>query len=224
MVRPSQLTLPWEPGSALGRADFIVGLGNAAAVRFVDSWPDWPGPAALFGPSGCGKSHLVQAWAAGAGAVVFAANTLDQDGIAALDPARPVAVEDVEQAPPGEGRDRALFALFERGTPFLLTGRAPPPEWPFALPDLGSRFAALIGLPLWAPDDALLAALARKLFTDRQLAVPDAVVMRMVTSLERAPGAIREFVAMADARALAEKRPVNTGLIRQLLEEAGASS
>jgi hypothetical protein len=48
--------------------------------------------------------------------------------------------------------------------------------------------------------------------------------MRMVTSLERAPGAIREFVAMADARALAEKRPVNTGLIRQLLGEADTSS
>ena len=45
---------------------------------------------------------------------------------------------------------------------------------------------------LWAPDDALLAALIRKLFTDRQLAVPDAVVMRILRSVERSPAAVRD--------------------------------
>ena len=38
---------------------------------------------------------------------------------------------------------------------------------------------ALLAFPLWAPDDELLAAIARKLFNDRQLAVPDAVIERM---------------------------------------------
>jgi hypothetical protein len=39
----------------------------------------------------------------------------------------------------------------------------------------------------------------------------------MVLSLERSPSAIRDFVAHADATALAEKRPVTVGLIRELL-------
>jgi chromosomal replication initiation ATPase DnaA len=63
----------------------------------------------------------------------------------------------------------------------------------------------------------LLAALARKLFADRQLQVPEAVIAQMIVSLERSPAAIRDFVSRADARALAEKRAVTTALIRDLL-------
>jgi hypothetical protein len=39
----------------------------------------------------------------------------------------------------------------------------------------------------------------------------------MLKSLERSPEAIRDFVDRADAQALAEARPVNLGLIRELL-------
>ncbi len=131
-----------------------------------------------------------------------------------------MAVEDVDLEPAGEARDRALFALSEgagRDAPLLLTGREPPGRWAVALPDLASRFAALLAFPLWAPDDALLAGLARKLFTDRQLAVPDSVIQRMIRSLERTPAAIRDFVAKADEKALSENRAVNLALVRELL-------
>jgi chromosomal replication initiation ATPase DnaA len=111
----------------------------------------------------------------------------------------------------------ALFALLERGTPLLLTGREAPPAWRAGLPDLVSRYRALLAFGLWAPDDALLAALARKLFADRQLAVPDAVVVHMLHALERSPGAVRDFVAQADEKALAEKRAITPALIRELL-------
>jgi hypothetical protein len=47
--------------------------------------------------------------------------------------------------------------------------------------------------------------------------VPDAVIAQMIVSLERSPAAIRDLVARADAQALAEKRPVTTALIRELL-------
>jgi chromosomal replication initiation ATPase DnaA len=92
------------------------------------------------------------------------------------------------------------------------------------MPDLSSRYRALLAFPLWAPDDALLAGLAAKLFADRQLQVPDAVVAHMIRSLERSPGAIRDFVARADQRALSEKRPVNLGLIKELLADSAPTS
>ena len=38
----------------------------------------------------------------------------------------------------------ALFALLERGQPLLLTGREAPAAWPARLPDLASRFRALL--------------------------------------------------------------------------------
>jgi chromosomal replication initiation ATPase DnaA len=56
-----------------------------------------------------------------------------------------------------------------------------------------------------------------KLFADRQLVVPQAAIARMLQTLERSPAAIRQFVEQADAKALAEGRPVNAALIRDLL-------
>ena len=209
----TQLVLPLEIRSAQGRADFIVAPANQRAVAFLDSYPHWPAPAvALFGPAASGKSHLAAVWADKAGATVLEAAQLES-GI----PAGPLVVENVTAGV----AEAPLFALLERGTPLLLTAQLPPADWPekfaLSLPDLVSRVRALLAFALWAPDDALLMGLAVKLFADRQVQVPENVVTHMIRSLERSPAAIRDFVARADAVALAEKRPINISLIRDLL-------
>ena len=211
----AQLVLPLETRSAQGRADFIVAPGNAQAVAFIDSYPGWVAPAAaLHGPPASGKSHLAAVWAQKVGARIVEASSLAADI-----PDGPLVVEnvgaDVAQAP--------LFALLERGAPLLLTAQIAPALWPVRLPDLVSRARALLAFALWAPDDALLMGLAVKLFADRQLAVPESVVAHMIRSLERSPGAIRDFVARADAAALAEKKPVNISLIKGLLDDQSLS-
>jgi chromosomal replication initiation ATPase DnaA len=211
----TQLVLPLETRSASGRTDFIVAPANERAVAFLDSYPDWPAPAVvLHGPPACGKSHLAAVWAQKAGARIIAAADLERDI-----PAGPLVVENVA---PGV-MEAPLFALLERGTPLLLTAQLPPAQWPqafgLALPDLVSRVRALLAFALWAPDDALLMGLAVKLFADRQLTVPENVVAHMIRSLERSPEAIRDFVVRADAAALAAKRPINTSLINELLED-----
>jgi chromosomal replication initiation ATPase DnaA len=214
---PSQLPLPLPSSPALGRADFIVAPGNAEAVAFIDSWPDWPALAvALYGPPGAGKSHLARAWASAAGATVIEAKALTLSD--AFGPGEALVIENVDG---GAIDEAALFALFQHPGPLLFTGREPPSAWKASLPDLVSRFGSLLALPLWQPDDALLAALVRKLFTDRQLAVPDSVVMRILRSVERSPAAVRDFVARADALALAEKRPITNSLVADLLVEGG---
>jgi chromosomal replication initiation ATPase DnaA len=219
---PKQLPLPLGARVVLTREDFVPSLASAAAMAFIDSWPDWPAPAAaLYGPSGSGKSHLAAIWAARSDAQVIAAAALSTTS---FDASRPLIVEDVDQSTASDMRDAALFSLLEnKRAPLLLTGREPPQQWRASLPDLASRFSALLAFGLWAPDDALLAAIARKLFNDRQLAVPDAVIARMVQSLERSPSAIRDFVDMADAKALSEGRPINLALVREMLAERDLS-
>ena len=209
----TQLVLPLETRSASGRADFIVAPANERAVAFLDSYPDWPAPAAaLYGPRACGKSHLAAVWAEKAGARIIEAASLNANV-----PDGALVVENVDVHVP----QAPLFALLERGAPLLLTAQVPPSEWPqkfaLSLPDLVSRARALLAFALWSPDDALLMGLAVKLFADRQLQVPESVVAHMVRSLERSPEAIRDFVARADAVALVEKRPINLILIRDLL-------
>ena len=211
----TQLVLPLETRSAFGRADFIVAPGNRQAVAFIDSWPGWPAPAAaLYGPPASGKSHLAAVWAARSGAVVLEAAQLE-----GVIPAGPLVVENV-----GPGTvETPLFALLERGAPLLLTAQTPPADWPFVLLDLKSRANALLAFGLWAPDDALLMGLAVKLFADRQVQVPETVVSHMIRELERSPGAIRDFVARADAVALAQKRPITLSFIKDLLADRASA-
>ena len=211
----TQLVLPLETRSASGRADFIVAPGNRQAVAFIDAWPGWPAPAAaLYGPSASGKSHLAAVWAARSGAAVLEA--------AALEGAVPDGPLVVENVGPGTA-ETPLFALLERGEPLLLTSQTHPGAWPVALPDLKSRANALLAFALWEPDDALLMGLAVKLFADRQVQVPESVVVHMIRELERSPAAIRDFVARADARAFAQKRPITLSLIKDLLADPGSA-
>jgi chromosomal replication initiation ATPase DnaA len=219
---PKQLPFSFRPRIALRREDFVPSLASAPALAFIDTWPNWPVPAAaLHGPSGSGKSHLVAIWAARSHAQVFGISELFNKR---WYPDRPLVVEDVDSVAPDEKRDRFLFNLLEHAqasVPTLFTGREPPGAWKTTLPDLASRFSALLAFPLWAPDDEMLATIARKLFNDRQLAVPDAVIGKMVTSLERSPAAIRDFVSRADEQALAEGRGVTLALVREMLAENG---
>ena len=217
-----QLVFPFGVEPALGHKDFILAPCNEQAFRFVGRWPDWPARvAAIHGPGGSGKSHLAALWANAAGAHRLAGPALSPDRLFALspDPGAAFLVEDFDRVEPGEIRDRALLALFERPEgALLLTGRAPPSDWPVVIGDLESRLRSLIGFPMWAPDDALLSALVVKHFADRQLAVPDAVVARIVTQVERTPGSIAAFVTRADHKALSEKRAVTERLVLELLE------
>jgi chromosomal replication initiation ATPase DnaA len=207
-----QIPLPLETGNALSRDAFVVAPGNAKPFVFLESWPNWPVSAvALFGPPASGKTHLAHIWAARSGAAVIAARDLTAPLTG------PAVVEDIDGglSPAGE---TALFAMLEAGGPLLLTAHTAPGQWPAGLPDLVSRYRALLSFELGAPDEALLLALAVKLFADRQLLVPENVVTGLVRGLERSPAALRDFIARADRLALSRQKPVNLQLIRALME------
>ncbi len=213
-----QLVLPLGANNQMRREDFIIAPGNQAALAFLDAYPAWPAPmAALHGAAASGKTHLARIWADAAGARIIEARDL----LEAPD-AGPLVIENVDAAPSfskdTSAHEAALFALMARGTPLLLTGRAAPAHWPVQMGDLASRFKSLLGFELGAPDEALLLALAVKLFADRQLQVPVSVVTRLVHGLERSPAAIRDFIARADALALARQKPVNLALVNELME------
>jgi chromosomal replication initiation ATPase DnaA len=220
MRAPSQLPLPLCAPDQFSRDDLIVVSGNAQAVAFIDAWPDWPVAAvALHGPRGCGKTHLATIWRRAANAGSVSAARIAEEGAPDVGA---FVIEDVDAAECSQVRDAALFAALERAStaaPCLLTGRAHPASWPVSLPDLGSRFAAVPALPLWTPDEALLSALARKLFSDRQLLVPDSVIQEILRRLDRCPGSIRDFVAELDATALGSAKPVSVALVRSLIAE-----
>jgi chromosomal replication initiation ATPase DnaA len=217
----SQIPLPLESAPSLTRADFIIADTNRDALAFIESWPAWAiSTVAVYGPAASGKTHLAEIWVARSGAQRIAAGALSGSAYALLDRGYPLVIEDVDSSLANPARDAAIFDLLESATPaipVLLTGRAEPPQWPAALPDLSSRFSAVVAFSLWKPNEDLLRKLTHKLFEDRQLAVSKATVEQIILAVERSPAAIRTFVARADATALAENRTITPVLVRELL-------
>jgi chromosomal replication initiation ATPase DnaA len=102
-----------------------------------------------------------------------------------------------------------------------LTARRKPDLWGLATADLVSRLRLAPLVELGAPDDALLKAVLRKLFRDRQLVVEPAVLEFIALHLDRSLDMARYFVDLLDRAALARGRPVTRVLARELLQEFG---
>ncbi|RFU11586.1 chromosomal replication initiator DnaA [Rhodobacteraceae bacterium W635] len=215
------LNLPVRP--ALGRDDFFVSDGNAAAVAGIEAWQGWPhGKMVLVGPEASGKTHLAHVWAGMTGATVIAAGDLpgpDPDGMGAM-----VAVEDADRVT-GTAAETALFHLHNavtgQGGRLLLTARNDPARWPVALPDLKSRVQQAGVLKLAPPDDALLSAVMVKMAADRQLVLAPGLVSYAVLRMERSFAAARALIEAIDARALRDKsRPTKTMIAALLARQA----
>ena len=214
-MRQLPLDLVFRPSRA--RDDFVVSAANAAALAGIDRWRDWPnGKAALFGPEGAGKTHLAHVWAAETGAAIVTTAALG-----ALPDAPAIAIEDADDVSGDPAAETALFhahnALAEAGRPLLLTARRPPALWGVALPDLRSRLEATLVIEVPPPDDALLGALLAKLFADRRISPPPALIAWLSLRIERSAAAAQEAVARLDAASLAEGVPVGIALARRTL-------
>lgn len=70
-----------------------------------------------------------------------------------------------------------------------------------------------------APDDALLEAVLRKRFDDRQLGVEQPVIDYMVSRMDRSFAALEAAVQRLDELALSRKRAVTVPLAREVLAQ-----
>jgi len=218
-MRQLAIDLPYRP--AFGRADFLVSECNAAALGWIERWPDWPMRALLLhGPARSGKSHLAHLWRRRSGGLLVAGDALPRTAPDALAASGAVAVDDAERAP-----EPALLHLYnccnEVGAGILVVARGAPASWPIALPDLASRLRALPSVAIAPPDDALLAAVLVKHFADRQVRVAPPVIAFLVRRMERSLAAAALLAERLDHMALGAGRPIGLAIARQALAETG---
>jgi DnaA regulatory inactivator Hda len=197
--------------------DFLAAAPNAEALAWLDRWPDWPSTALiLYGPAGCGKTHFVHLFQERTGAIAVDATSLGPDRADA-----PAVVIDDADALAGAEFETPLFHLYnslhEEGQHLLLTAHHPPAQWPLRLADLRSRMMASLAVGIGAPDDALMAQVLVKLFSDRQLKVEPEVIPYLTARMERSFDAARRLVADLDRTGLAEGRAITLPLARRVL-------
>ncbi|MEM7652610.1 MAG: DnaA/Hda family protein [Pseudomonadota bacterium] len=224
-----QLSLNLPVVDARGHEDFLVAACNEEAVRWINSWPDWPKSPAwrgliLVGPPASGKSHLAEIWRTRSGAGIFdLAATADlytsdraQDGQNAL------LLNDVESVLAVDQAERAILhagnALSEAGGTFLITAQAVPRNWAVSLPDLRSRLLSLPVAMIGAPDDTVLTAVLVKQFADRQVEVSAELVAYLLPRMERSFAAVRDIVERLDRASLDQKKAITIPLARSVLE------
>jgi chromosomal replication initiation ATPase DnaA len=217
-MNPQQLSFDLPVRAAMEAADFVVSDCNRDAVAWLDRWPDWPGSIlAIYGPTGCGKTHLAHVWRTRSGARFLEAGLsggLPEENLV-LDGAR-LPEED-------------LFHLINhvRGGKhsLLILDREAPARWPVGLEDLASRLSSIPAVAVAPPDDALLAALLVKHFSDRQIMVKADLIDYLTRRIDRSFAGTAAAVEALDRASLARGGPVTVRLARHVLDgEKGRES
>lgn len=223
-MTPRQAALPLDLPPRMDRADFVPSACNAAALGLLGAALPG-GRLVLHGPEGSGKTHLGHIWANARNAVHLHASALAGADLPAMIETGAVWLDDAARVADSPDDQTALFHLLNmaqaHGAELVLAARAPARDWGVTLPDLASRLAACTHVAVAAPDDALLAAVLRKLFADRQVAISDRLIPFLLPRMERSLAEAQRLVARLDAEALARSKPIGRALAADVLHNSG---
>ena len=222
-----QLAFDLPATEAFSAAAFHRSPANAAALAALADWQHWPGGKMLIvGPTGAGKTHLAHIWCTMTGAERVEGSALTGTDLPDLARFGAVCVENAHLVAGNPPLETALFHLHNLALPqgrLMLTATSAPRDWGLGLPDLLSRMQSAALTRLEAPDDALLAAVLAKLFSDRQITPPPNLIPYLLPRMFRSIASARDLVAALDARALAQNRPVTRALAAELLDPAATT-
>jgi chromosomal replication initiation ATPase DnaA len=228
-TRPSrwqQLGLEWPLQPHFSREEFLTSDSNADALHMIEAWPHWPDTVLLLvGAPGSGKSHLATIWATNADAQMLSGSDLSNSDVVALSDHPALVIDAADDLGAAEA---PLFHLLniarQDRKSILLTARRAPDFWGLKTPDLLSRLRLAPMAEIGAPDDALLQAVLKKLFRDRQLLVDPAVADFIALHIDRSLDIARALVATLDRMSLARGSAITRAMARELLLDAAGDT
>ena len=212
MKYAKQMPLPLLYEQANTREDFFVADCNKDAVKWIDSFPNWPSSMLLIlGPASSGKTHLAHIFTSN----IYSAKRLNYEDVHLMP--QKFAIEDIDEAGVDE---EVLFHLYndaiQQSKNILFTAKAMP-FW--RLNDLKTRMNTVSTVHIGLPDDAMMMSLILKGLSERQLDIQSGVMDYILTHIERSFSAAFRFVELAQDLSLAQQHPITVPLAKQVLEQ-----
>ena len=226
--RGRQLPLPVQL-DVEARFDTFFEGSNASVVAAIKA-PPAPG-IWLSGRVGSGRSHLLQALVAerSPGSAMylpleraFPVSVLDD-----LPPDMVVCLDNIEQVLGDAAWERALMVLYERvliGSGRLVIAAADAVrQTAIVLPDLRSRFQALVGLRLEFLDDQAQGEALRLRARFRGLELPEETLRYLMSRLPRDPASLYAWLARLDEASLSEQRKLTVPFVSEVMRRESGS-
>lgn len=204
MTATRQLALPFSAfAPAYARDQFAAPARGPSPVALADAFASGTAPAlTVTGPPGSGKTFL--------GRIALAA-------AARRDPIDPLLADDLQGCDDADLLLTLLESSKQGGPRLVLVGRGEPRSWARGLADLETRLEALPRVALREPDDGQMAAVLARIFADRQLRAPPAVVAYAARRLPPRFSALHDFIVAVEAAVAAGPEPLTLSLAKRTL-------
>lgn len=228
----SQLALPLQLADHAVFASFLAS-GNETAVALLRELASGRHRGAgcwLWGAAATGKTHLLQAACDEAGdesvyvplAMLRAADPALLDGLASR---RLVCIDDIDAVTGMADWEHALFVLYnqvtEAGGQIVAAAASAPRASGFALPDLGSRLAALPAFQLQALDEDATRRALQLRAGQRGLDLPDDTAQFLLSRSRRDMASLYGLLDRLDDAALRAQRRLTIPFVKDVLGLSG---
>jgi DnaA family protein len=188
----------------------------------------------LCGAHGAGKTHLLQAVSAQASTIMLTAylpmKELARLGVGVLEGLRQIeclCIDDIDQVVADPDWERALFGVLqgieESGGRLVAAAESPPALLQWALPDLGSRFAASAVFQLRVLDEVEQQAALQLRARLRGFELPDDTSRWLQRRYPRDMRKLYELLDTLDEAALIAQRRLTIPFIREVLAHGSAA-
>ena len=200
--------------------DFYVSENNIDAYKLIESWPKWSGRFInIYGPKGCGKTHLINILKNKIESILLQASKVDTNILSKYKLKECLIIDDYKN----QIDEKLFYSIINMGLQdnkyLIMSSLVPLKSFNVKLKDLSSRFTSFVEVGINLPTDELLSVILTKNFSDKQIKITKKNIEYILKNIDRSYEKVNLFVNLIDNFSLQKGKPVNLGLIKNVLKE-----
>ena len=214
----NQLILNFDYEQNFKDQDFYVSKSNEYSFKLLNSWPNWEKNFInLIGENFSGKTHLINIFLQKFKGIKINANEITNQFLKDIKVCENIVVENLNNEI-DENLFFTLLNIVDQDNKYLIaTSNKPIVNLSFKLDDLNSRSKNFLLSTIEKPEDDLMFALILKNLSDRQISIDKKLIDFIIKRIDRSYGKIFDFIYKIDDVSLKRKKPIDFGIIKEVL-------